>query len=70
MRANLASADMDTQGEGTGLRDDEDAADDKTDTVGSTTDEERGNEGAAETDKPRRERTDKEEGIAGDGLSI
>ena len=71
MRANLASADMDTQGEGTGLRDDEkDVADDKTDTVGSTTDEERGNEWAAETDKPRRERTDKEEGIAGDGLSI
>ena len=70
MRANLASADMDTLGEDTGPRDDEtDVADDKTDRVGSTADEEGGNGRAAETDKPRRERTDEEEGIAGDGLS-
>ena len=70
MRANLASADMDTQGEGTGLRDDEtDVTDGKTDMVGSTADEEGGNGRAAETDRPKRERTDEEEGIAGDELS-
>ena len=51
MRANLASADMDTQGEGTGLRDDErDVADGETDMEGSTADEERGGGKAAGTD--------------------
>ena len=48
---------MDTQGEGTGLRDDErDVADGKTDMEGSTADEERGGGKAAGTDNEGTER--------------
>ena len=69
MRANLASADVVTQGEGTGLRDEErdneDVAGGKTDTEGSAT---RDNGRAAGTDKPEREQTD-EGGTERDGPS-